>query len=95
MEAMALGKAVVATDVNGNRELMEDNQTGIIVSPRDPESLSKAIDNLIDDETLLQTFGVKGMQRVKQYFTIDKMIRNLELYFKSMLNGRTKNNKKV
>ncbi len=89
MEAMAVGKAVVATDVNGNRELMEDNQTGIIVPPRDPESLSKAIENLIDDENLLQSFGEKGMQRVKRYFTVDKMIRNLELYFKSMLNGRT------
>jgi len=89
MEAMALGKAVVATDVNGNRELIEDNQTGVIVPARDANTLANAIDNLIDDDKLLQFYGENGLLRVKQHFTIDKMIQNLETYFKSKLNGRS------
>ncbi|NTU94314.1 MAG: glycosyltransferase, partial [Chlorobiaceae bacterium] len=48
MEAMAMSKPVVATDVNGARELMDDGHTGLIVPPKDPVALAGAIEQLID-----------------------------------------------
>ena len=81
MEAMAQGKAVVATDVNGVRELMEDGKTGLIVPPRDPEELAGAIESLINRPELLDQFGQAGKERVETSFTIPRMVQNLEDYF--------------
>ncbi|HHM24281.1 MAG TPA: glycosyltransferase, partial [Bacteroidetes bacterium] len=57
MEAMALGKPVVATDVNGVRELMVDGETGRIVPPRDSAALARAIEEVIDSPGLLRRYG--------------------------------------
>lgn len=87
MEAMASGKPVVATDVNGVRELMIDRVTGLIVPPKDPVSLASAIDGLISDGNRMQEFGIQGKARVEQYFTRSGMIDNLEAYFRAKCNG--------
>ena len=89
MEAMAVGKAVVATDVNGVQELMEDGKTGIIVPPRDAGALAEAIEELIDQPQLLKKCGLNGMERVKHSFTLSRMLDELETYFQEMLNGRS------
>ncbi len=88
MEAMAVGKAVVATDVNGVRELMEDGKTGVIIPPRDPNILAETIDKLIDNRALLEQYGKNGRQRVQERFTIPVMIKNLENYFIDKLNEK-------
>ncbi|MBM3423438.1 MAG: glycosyltransferase [Chlorobi bacterium] len=85
MEAMAVEKPVVATDVNGARELMMDGKTGFIVPPRDPQALAYAIGRLLDDPVLRSEFGQNGMRRVQENFTIPKMVENLERYFQEML----------
>ncbi len=85
MEAMAVGKPVVATDVNGARELMVDGQTGLIVPPKDPQALVGAIQILLDDPAQSQKFGNNGMERVRQEFTIERMVRHLEDYFAEKL----------
>jgi glycosyltransferase involved in cell wall biosynthesis len=85
MEAMAEGKAVAATDVNGVRELMVHKKTGIIIPPRDPQALADAIHDLINDPEQLRKFGKAGLERVRSHFTLEKMIRNLETYFQEKL----------
>lgn len=81
MEAMATGKAVIATDVNGVRELMVDGETGLIVPPQDPLTLAEAIQKIIDDESVLRTYGENGLRRVRGHFTLSQMITALESYF--------------
>ena len=90
MEAMALSKAVIATDVNGVRELMEDGKTGIIIPAKDSKILADRINELIDDNDHLQQFGKNGLERVKNDFTVDKMVLNIEEYFINKLNEKTK-----
>ena len=85
MEAMAVGKAVVATDVNGVRELMVAGETGEIVRPRDVAALAGVIDRLIDDTRLLEEYGRNGMKRVESCFTMRAMIAGLEEYFAGKL----------
>ena len=85
MEAMAMGKAVVATDVNGARELMEDGKTGLVIPPADSEALANAIDLLIDDPEKLSTFGTAGKKRVTQHFTMRHMTDILEAHLQSKL----------
>jgi glycosyltransferase involved in cell wall biosynthesis len=80
MEAMAMEKPVIATDVNGARELMQDGITGLIIPPADPASLARAIASLIDDPTKLASFGRAGKQRVAEHFTMQRMADRLEAY---------------
>jgi glycosyltransferase involved in cell wall biosynthesis len=81
MEAMAMGKAVVATDVNGVRELMMDGETGKIIPPKRPDILAETIHSLIDDEDRLNAFGSAGLRRVREQFTMEQMIAELEAHF--------------
>ncbi len=78
MEAMAMARPVVATDVNGARELMEEGKTGLIVPPENPEALAAAILLLIDNEDRRKDFGQRGYQRVAEQFTMQKMTDRLE-----------------
>lgn len=85
MEAMAMAKPVVATDVNGARELMQDGNTGFIVPPADPPALANAIDSLIDNPEKLSAFGNAGKERVTQHFTMQHMTDTLEAHLWSKL----------
>jgi glycosyltransferase involved in cell wall biosynthesis len=88
MEAMALGKPVIATDVNGVRELMHNGVTGLIVPPRDPAALVTAIRSIIDDPARLAAFGNAGMARVRELFTIPAMVTNLERFLRGKLDEK-------
>ncbi len=78
MEAMAMQKAVVATNVNGVSELMVDGKTGFIVPPKEPQALAAAIARAIDNHDMLVQFGKAGYERVNREFTMSVMADNLE-----------------
>ena len=89
MEAMAMQRPVVATDVNGVRELMVDGKTGIIVPPKDPVALAAAIADIIDNPDMPAEFGNAGYERVKREFTMSAMTSNLEGYLQQKLHEKT------
>jgi len=81
LEAMALRKPIVATDIGGNRELVVDGENGFLVPPGDAESLARAIITLSRDEEKRMAMGQIGRRRVEQFFRIEDMVeRNLQLY---------------
>jgi glycosyltransferase involved in cell wall biosynthesis len=80
LEAMAAGKAVVATDVHGVKELVLDKKTGILVPSKDAGVLMQAIDHLLDNPLERDLYGAQGLQRVQAYFSLEKMIDTLEEY---------------
>ncbi len=68
MEAMSCGRPVVATDVGGNPELVENGKTGLLVEPKDSGSLSKAL------ERLLQNSGLRtGMGKAARSFAVREL----------------------
>jgi glycosyltransferase involved in cell wall biosynthesis len=56
-EAMAAGRAIVSTAVDGCREVLEDGVTGLLVPPRDPAALAAAIGRALDDAALRRSLG--------------------------------------
>jgi glycosyltransferase involved in cell wall biosynthesis len=88
MEAMALGRPVVATSVNGVAELMVDGETGIVVPPRDAEALAEAIDRLLDNRELAAKMGSSAKRRIEERFTYARMIDQLEEHFRDCLAGK-------
>jgi glycosyltransferase involved in cell wall biosynthesis len=59
-DALALGKAVVATDVNGTRDYVEDGRTALLVPPHDPAALADAVRLLLTDKRLRERLGAEG-----------------------------------
>jgi glycosyltransferase involved in cell wall biosynthesis len=71
LEAMSARTAVVATEVGGTGELVANGSTGLLVPPNDPDALAEAMRKVLTDDTLRQTMGENGHQRVDQHFTIE------------------------
>jgi len=73
IEYMALGKPVIATDINGgSREIIVEGETGFCTE-RNAEFIIKQVNLLLNDENLRREMGKKGRDRILADFTIEKM----------------------
>lgn len=77
MEAMASGVPVVASDLSGIPELVEDQDTGLLVPPGDATALAKAIRRLQEGATLRQRLAAAGHRKVEQHFCLATNAREL------------------
>ena len=77
MEAMAMERPVVATDISGVAELVEDGATGILVPPGDPAALASALRTLHDDPAMAARLGRAGRQRVVEDFDLTRSANEL------------------
>ena len=68
MEAMAAGVPVIGTDAGGVRELVTDGADGLLVPPKAPEALARAIARLADDPELARRLAAAGLARVTEGF---------------------------
>jgi glycosyltransferase involved in cell wall biosynthesis len=81
MEAMSLGKPVVATAVGGVPEVVVDGETGILVEPGHPEMLAKGIGELLREPTRAREMGEQGRRRAAGQFDIlDMLARTRAVY---------------
>ncbi len=81
IEYMALGKAVVATDGGGTKELVEDGITGFLVPQRSPLVLSERIIQLLEDVDLRKKMGAKGKEKIINRYDMGKMVsKYLDLF---------------
>ena len=62
-EAMACGRAVVATAVDGTPEIVDDEATGLLVPPRDADALAGALRRLLGDDELRARFEAEALAR--------------------------------
>lgn len=81
LEEMAIGKPVVATDVGGNGELVVDRETGLLVPPRDPGLLARAMAELLANPARAVSMGRAGQQRFEGRFTIERMVQAYEYLY--------------
>ncbi|MBN2016786.1 MAG: glycosyltransferase [Candidatus Cloacimonetes bacterium] len=88
LESMALRKPVVATSVGGNPELVEDGKTGYLVPPKAPEKLAEKIMQLLSNPERCEFFGKNGQQRVKEFFSMDKMVDDTIDVYKNTLKNK-------
>ena len=67
VEAMVVGRPVVASDVGGLRDVVQHDVTGLLVPPGDPGALAMAIDGLLDDPARRAKMGCAGRERARQF----------------------------
>ncbi len=85
LEAMAMGKPIVAAKVGGIPEVLQNGTTGLIVPPRDPESLAKAIKSLIDDEHRAKNIGNAARKFILENYSIKSTVQKWQTLYISIL----------
>lgn len=74
IEALMAKKAIVATNVGGNTEMIEDGRTGFIVPPQNIALLAERLITLIGSEELRYEFSMNGFKYVSEHFTMLQMV---------------------
>lgn len=85
LEAMAEGLPIVATSVGGLPELIEDCQTGYLVPPSDVAALTGRLRLLILDPERRRAMGAAGRERVREHFSVDRMVTEIAAIYDSLV----------
>ncbi len=80
IEAMATGRPIVATNIDGYATVVRNGEEGILVPPRDSESLAEALVRLLNDEPLRRSMGEKGLLRAQEFSWDEIALRVVEYY---------------
>jgi phosphatidylinositol alpha-mannosyltransferase len=86
LEAMACGKPVVATNIQGYASVLAHGEEGLLVPPRDEESLARALLSLLNDKPLRLQMGAKGRTKAEKY-SWPNIARQIMDYYDSLLSS--------
>jgi glycosyltransferase involved in cell wall biosynthesis len=90
LEAMALGRPVIASRVGGIPEMIEDGVSGLLVAPNDPGALGAAINHLLSDHPFADMIARRGHDLVHERFCVELMVGAVEtIYDGAAARGRT------
>ena len=78
MEAMAMGKPVIGSDIPGIRSLVENGKTGILVPVRDPGAIAEQIDRLYGDPVLYDRISHNAASHVRNNHSAEIAVRRYE-----------------
>jgi glycosyltransferase involved in cell wall biosynthesis len=85
LESMAAGVPVVATNVGGNPEVVQEGRTGFLVSVQNPEALADRICRVLEDRAMAARLGEAGRRRVAEHFSMERMLRDTEDLYQDLL----------
>jgi glycosyltransferase involved in cell wall biosynthesis len=84
-QAMAMGKPVIAFDLDGTREVLDDGGNGFLVKAGDVEALTRALRVALSDRPRLREMGWHGRKRIEPDFDKDYMVRQIEGVYEEFL----------
>ena len=87
LEAMAQGKAIVASDIAPVREILPEG-TAVLVRPTDPEALASAVLRVLDDERLREELGSCARQRVHDVYRWEVIAQRVAQTYDELLRSR-------
>ncbi|KAA9004674.1 glycosyltransferase family 4 protein [Paenibacillus spiritus] len=85
VEGMAAGLPVIASNEGGPRETVVPGETGMLITPGDPQVLAQSIRWMLDHPAERQVMAENGMKRVKEHFVIENTVRDIVDYYKGLL----------
>lgn len=84
LEAMAMGKTVIASDVDGTREAVDHAVNGWLIDPEAPQGLSDAIVHLAKNETLRASLQQAAVETIRSTFNVSGMTRQIENVYQQL-----------
>lgn len=87
IEAMAMGRPIVATDIEGVREELRDNETGLLVPPANPDALAKAVLSLLENRKMAKRLGREARKDAEKRFDLKHTLANVEMLYENVLNS--------
>lgn len=88
LEAMAAGLPVVATDVGGIPELVENGRTGWLVPPGDSQALAERLRQLLGDREKRLSMGAAGFARARRQFAVERMVKEIADIYDGLVGDR-------
>ncbi|QER42695.1 glycosyltransferase family 4 protein [Thermodesulfobacterium sp. TA1] len=85
LEAMLMGKPVVASKIPGVVEQVIEGETGFLVPPKNPQAFAEKILTLINDPELRRTLGERGRKRILERFAMERYVKEVEKVFEEVL----------
>ena len=83
IEAMAMGNAIVTSDVRGNNDLVQDGVNGYLVKLNDSETMAERINYLIENPEIIEKFGKAALELVQKY-SVENAVREMEEIYKEL-----------
>ncbi|MCY4145082.1 MAG: glycosyltransferase family 4 protein [Chloroflexi bacterium] len=83
LEAMALGRPVIATCFGGSQELVKDGETGYIVNPFDTELFVQRLQALLGDRALREQMGRRGRDHVAAHYRLDQQVSTMTALYEA------------
>lgn len=87
VEAQAAGVPVVATEVGGVVDVIENGRTGLMVAPSDPQSMAEAVIKIFKDPELARNLSEAAYQKVKDKYNVELMVENTLNVYKDALSN--------
>ncbi|MBI4215315.1 MAG: glycosyltransferase, partial [Parcubacteria group bacterium] len=82
VNAMAVGKPVIASNLPGVRTVVDDEYNGLLVNPGDIAGLGEAIDKILSSPELARDMGSRGQEKARQEYQWENIVRKLNGYYK-------------
>ncbi len=77
LEAGAMEKPLIATDVSGCKEVVRNNENGFLIEPKNSQQLAERIEILIKNKDLREKFGKKSREIVEKEFNVEKIVKEI------------------
>lgn len=87
IESLALSKACVVTDADGNRDLIENGKNGYVLNPNEPDFFVDKVLELLQNDKLRDSFEIYSKSKFESEFNILKTIQNLEFIYSKEVNS--------
>lgn len=97
LEAMACALPIVATNVGGTPQVIQDGSNGVLVPPSSPHSIAAAVERYVNDEKLRFLHGTKAQETVEADFGVEPWLKQIDSIYRQVLlqdgdsSGKTKN----
>lgn len=88
LEAMSMECAVVSTDAGGVKEVIRDQQDGLLVKVEEWPKLQEALSRLITDPAQIKNYGSRARQRIQDSFSMQNMVQQIEALYDEVLKNK-------
>ena len=82
LEGMAMGKAIVASNIGPSLEIIEDGVSGLLCDPHDPSSIAEKVKQILRNSILRHSLGKQAWKRVVENFSLDVLVERNEALYK-------------